>query len=114
MFCSNCGSNIPANYQACPNCGMAQNQVPPQRQQQLMIDNYLVGSILVTIFCCLPFGLVALIYASKVNTCLALGDIAGAQAASQSAKTWMWVGFGCGLASSLIWGAIQVMMLALV
>ena len=31
-------------------------------------NNYLVWAILVTIFCCLPFGIVAIIKANKVNT----------------------------------------------
>ena len=31
-------------------------------------NNYLVWAKLVTIFCCLPFGIVAIIKANKVNT----------------------------------------------
>ena len=54
------------------------------------VPNYLVHSILVTVFCgcSLPFGIVAIIHASKVDTYLTRGDHAAAVAASESAKTW--------------------------
>lgn len=58
------------------------------------IDNYLWQSIAVTVMCCLPFGIVAIIYASKVDGLVAKGDIAGAMAASKSAKMWVNVSVG--------------------
>ncbi|WBO83895.1 CD225/dispanin family protein [Hymenobacter yonginensis] len=51
--------------------------------------NWLVESILVTIFCCLPFGIVAIINAANVNSRLALGDYNGALEASQKAGKWV-------------------------
>ena len=54
----------------------------PQR-----IPNYLIPSILVTIFCCLPLGIVAIIFAAQVNGKVAAGDIAGAQSSSRTART---------------------------
>ncbi|WP_411827972.1 CD225/dispanin family protein [Luteolibacter sp. AS25] len=63
------------------------------------IPNYLWQSIVVTVLCCLPFGVVSIVYAAKVDSLKATGDIVGAQAASKSAKTWAIV----GLAS---WGAV--------
>lgn len=36
--------------------------------------NYLVESILVTIFCCQPFGIVGIVFASQVNSKHASGD----------------------------------------
>lgn len=67
------------------------------------IPNYLVQAILTTIFCGLPFGIVAIVYAAQVNGKVAAGDIAGAQAASKTAKTWCWVAFGCGLAGIILY-----------
>ncbi|MFT3990257.1 MAG: CD225/dispanin family protein [Luteolibacter sp.] len=52
------------------------------------IPTYLWQSIVVTCFCCLPFGVPAIVYAAKVDGLQARGDIAGALAASKSAKTW--------------------------
>ena len=62
--------------------------------------NYLIESILVTIFCCLPFGIVGIINAAQVNTKFELGDYDGALKASKEALKWMtW-----GIVSSLIIG----------
>ena len=54
-------------------------------------DNYLVWSILSTLLCCLPLGIVAIINSSKVNGLWAAGQFAEAQKASQDAKKFaMW------------------------
>ena len=45
-------------------------------------------AILVTLLCFLPTGIVAIVFASQVNTKLAAGDVAGAVEASNKAKTW--------------------------
>ena len=54
------------------------------------VPNYLVQSILVTLCCCLPFGIVAIVSAAKVNGLLASGDYEGAVKASEDAKKWCW------------------------
>ena len=51
-------------------------------------DSNLVWAILTTIFCCLPFGIVSIVYASKVDSLWAQGNYQGAQDASNKAKTW--------------------------
>ncbi len=51
--------------------------------------NYLVESILATLFCCLPLGIVAIINASKVNSAFDAGNHDEAQKASDDAKKWM-------------------------
>ncbi len=58
------------------------------------IPNYLVQSILVTLFCCLPFGIVAIVYAAQVNARVQAGDIQAAISASNNAKMWSWISFG--------------------
>lgn len=53
----------------------------------------IVSTVLATCLCC-PLGLigiVAIVFSNKVNTLLNQGDLAGAQRASASAKTWCWV-----------------------
>ena len=62
--------------------------IPGQGAPGTPPKNYLVWSILSTIFCCIPFGIVAIVFASQVNTKWQAGDYAGAQQASQRAKTW--------------------------
>lgn len=59
--------------------------------------NWLVESILVTIFCCLPFGIVGIVNASQVNSRQAAGDTAGALNASKEAAKWVKLGFWVGI-----------------
>lgn len=63
------------------------------------VPNYLWQSIVVTVLCCLPFGVVSIVHAAKVDSLVAQGDIVGATAASQSAKKW-------AIAGVASWGAI--------
>jgi len=64
---------------------------PPQQPAGQAPNNYLVWSILVTLFCCLPFGIVAIVKSSQVNGLWAQGRYAEAQASAESAKKWvMW------------------------
>ncbi|MEV0619934.1 CD225/dispanin family protein [Nonomuraea sp. NPDC050404] len=51
-------------------------------------DNHLVPAILTTLFCCLPLGIVSIVKSSQVNQKWQVGDFAGAQQASEEAKTW--------------------------
>ncbi|GAB1309004.1 CD225/dispanin family protein [Urechidicola sp. KH5] len=65
--------------------------------EQQRPKNYLVESILVTIFCCLPLGVVGIVFASQVNSKFDSGDIDGANRASQDAKKWMKWGLISGI-----------------
>ncbi len=64
---------------------LKQTQTPP--------PNYLVWAILTTIFCCLPFGIISIVFAAQVNSKWVAGDYNGARKASNNAKTWAWVAF---------------------
>lgn len=89
MYCTNCGNELPPDAIACANCGtgVPHFPLPPK------IPNYLVHSVVATLCCCLPLGIVALVYAAQVNTKLAAGDEAGAQESSKKAKTWVFAAF---------------------
>lgn len=70
---------------------------PPMRSTPMVrpnIPTYLWQSIVATVLCCMPFGVVAIVYAAKVDSLIAMGDYAGAQSASDSAKTWVGVSVG--------------------
>lgn len=71
-------------------------------------DNYLVWSILVTVLCCLPFGIVSIINAAKVNGLWGSGQYAEAQAASENAKKWAIWGAVAGVIVGVIYGVIAV------
>lgn len=64
--------------------------------------NYLVWSILATIFCCLPLGIVSIVFSTQVNSKWALGDVAGAQDASEKARRFaVW--------SAIAWAVLAVL-----
>ncbi len=113
MYCSNYGAQNDDNATYCTNCGNELRRIetppvdlppPPQAQTQVSypppqapVPNHLVPAIRTTLFCCLPFGIVSIVYAAQVNGKLAAGDRAGALQSSQNAKTWAWISFGTGL-----------------
>jgi len=95
MYCTYCGTAYAEGAAACPQCGrqIARFAAPPA------IPNHLAGAVLTTLCCCMPFGIVSLVFAAQVNSKLAAGDLAGAQLASKNAKTWMIVAVVMGLLS---------------
>lgn len=60
-------------------------------------NTWLVQSILLTILCCLPFGIVSIVYAAKVDGLYAMKQYAEAQEASNMAKKWFYIGLFTGL-----------------
>jgi len=54
-------------------------------------ESGLVWGILTTLFCCLPFGIVSIVYASKVDSLWYMGNYEGAMDSARKAKNWaMW------------------------
>jgi hypothetical protein len=65
-----------------------------------------VWAILTTIFCCLPAGVVSIVYAAQVNSKWQGGDQHGAYNASKNARTWAIVSAAVGLVGIVIWVAV--------
>jgi len=59
----------------------------PQRSNEY-VPNQMVWAILTTLFCCLPLGVVSIVYASQVDGKRAAGDIAGARQSAEKARFW--------------------------
>jgi len=70
---------------------------PPPLGATANIPNYLIPAILATVFCCLPVGVVSIIFAAQVSGKIAAGDMAGAMDASRKAKMFMFIAVGLGL-----------------
>ena len=123
-FCMDCGEPVLAGASFCSRCGRAIGQgqdrpadaaetttaSQPQADPpftydpvQPHVNNYLAQAILVTIFCCLPLGIAAIVFAAQVNGKLASGDYAGAVRTSNTAKLLCWISFGIGLAVVFLW-----------
>jgi hypothetical protein len=115
VYCPNCSAENSEDATYCANCGNELNRIetpsedvppPPQggtqtsyapQSSQADVPNYLVQAILTTVFCCLPLGIVSIVYAAQVNGKVAAGDRAGALESSRNARLWAWISFGAGL-----------------
>lgn len=71
-------------------------------------DNYLVWSILVTLFCCLPAGVYAIILSSKVDSLYASGNYDEAQRNADEAKKWCIISAVISLVIGIIYFFIVV------
>ena len=80
---------------------------PPQQPAGQAPNNYLVWSILATLFCCLPFGIVAIVKSSQVNGLWAQGRYAEAQASAESAKRWVVWSAVIGVVVGIIYGILM-------
>ncbi|HSK80196.1 MAG TPA: CD225/dispanin family protein [Thermoanaerobaculia bacterium] len=65
------------------------------------IPNYLPWAIAATLFCCMPGGIVSIIFAVKANTAKNTGDLAAARSAANQAKIWLIVSVVGGLLVSM-------------
>ncbi len=66
------------------------------------------GAILCTVLCCLPLGIVSIVYASKVSGLWTQGRYAEAQLASANAKKWAIWGAVAGVILGIIYAIIAV------
>lgn len=121
MFCARCGNNLPNNVIFCNRCGYRVG-TPVTRPESLgtgvrkprkkpafravrtestdsaeCIFNWLTPAVLVTVFCCLPFGIPAIIFAVRANTLAELGYTEEAKKAAESAKKWHYLALGAGI-----------------
>ena len=74
----------------------------PSAPPTYQIPNYLAQSILVTLCCCLPVGIPAIVYASRIDNLMRMGQYAEAQECSRKAKMWCWISFGIGIPANII------------
>ena len=76
---------------------MSQNWTPPPAGGSASgtVPNYLVPAI-ISIFCCWPLAIPAIIFATRVNSSVAAGNMAAAQEASAQAKKFMKLAFIIG------------------
>ena len=74
--------------------------------------SWMVESILVTLFCCLPFGIAGIVNASKVESKFYAGDIAGAKRASEEAGKWTKVSFFIGIGGIVLYAIMMAVGIA--
>lgn len=133
MFCPKCGATNDDAARFCGACGTDMSaylsqaggqpaaQLPPQYQQPYQqpaqpgpygyggmvprVASHLVWAIISFVFFFWPTAIAAIVYASRVNNRLAIGDFYGAQEASRKAKIWCWVSF---IIAVVVWVVVAV------
>ena len=115
MFCPKCGQENSSAANHCVRCGEGMPNAEPQygvvvpaSSARVAVNNNLVWAILATLFCCLPFGIVAIVYAAQVDAKVSAGDIAGAQLSARHAGMWSWISFGVFMAVIVVYFAIVI------
>jgi hypothetical protein len=73
---------------------------PPVSGTPDRVPNYLIPAIISAI-CCLPLGIVSIIFAAQVNGKVASGNMTGALDASKKAKMFSYIAIGLGI---VVWG----------
>ena len=122
MYCTSCGTENDDGARFCKSCGNTMPEPGPGARRfepehsgvaepPPHVPNYLVQAILVTIFCCLPSGIVSIVYAAQVNGKIASGDVKEAMRSSERAKLWAWASLGIGIAIYAIFVILPVLAL---
>ena len=91
MYCRSCGVANDDNAYKCTQCGEILQFAQPTK-----IENNLVLAVIVTALCCMPFGIVGIVYATQVNAKAMAGDIAGAEECARKSRRWSLWGLGLG------------------
>lgn len=66
-------------------------------------DPWLWQSIVATVLCCLPLGIVAIVFAAQAQSAIGIGDYASAREKAGKAKTWTLASVGVGLVLVVGW-----------
>ncbi|MDE5889737.1 MAG: CD225/dispanin family protein [Bacteroidales bacterium] len=105
MYCRNCGAEMPGEDRFCASCGHEQQVAAVKKASGMehRPENYLVLSIIVTVLCCLPFGIAGLIYSTKVDSCWDAGNADGARLYSRKARQWSLWGIGLAAVGMLLY-----------
>ncbi|MBO7680462.1 MAG: CD225/dispanin family protein [Thermoguttaceae bacterium] len=118
-FCRRCGARLNPEQIVCVQCGAAVAPAPSgpnaygaqnygwqnyggQNGGAMEIPNYLVWAILEALFCCLPFGVIAIVYAVGANSAKESGNYVQAQKKARSAKKWLIWGIVLGIITNLL------------
>ena len=80
--------------QSTPESANSASTASAPQPQEVKPDNFLAWAIISTILCCLPFGIVAIVYASQVDSYWFAGNHEAARRSSRNARTWTWVSVG--------------------
>ncbi|WP_052664568.1 CD225/dispanin family protein [Nitriliruptor alkaliphilus] len=67
------------------------------------VDPWLWQSIVATVLCCLPFGIVGIVKSSQARSAMDMGNGVVAKQRADEARTWTLVSVGAGLLAWVLW-----------
>lgn len=100
MYCPRCGSINRDGSEACRECGRSFSKVragPVPR-----VPNNMIWAIATTLCCCLPAGIVSIVFAAQSSGKLQVGDYLGAMEKYRLSRLWTWIAVGLGLGVVLV------------
>ena len=109
-----CGQQNQNYTQQAPNYGQQnqgyyqQNNFNGMPQEPVNCVPYLILSIVSTLCCCLPFGVVGIVFSAKINSAMLAGNLEEAQNNAKMARIWIIVSFAIGLLTWLIYMVLIV------
>ena len=117
----NTSYNEPNNYEYGQGYGQQNQNYNQQNQGYYQQNNfngmpqepvnwvpYLILSIISTLCCCLPFGVVGIVFSAKINSAMLAGNLEEAQNNAKMARIWIIVSFAIGLLTWLIYMVLIV------
>lgn len=117
----NTSYNEPNNYEYGQGYGQQNQNYNQQNQGYYQQNNfngmpqkpvnwvpYLILSIISTLCCCLPFGVVGIVFSAKINSAMLVGNLEEAQNNAKMARIWIIVSFAIGLLTWLIYMVLIV------
>jgi hypothetical protein len=111
MFCGKCGADNPDDATFCRSCGQRlrdTRQPLAEAGQSGAVEIPLATAILTAIFCCQPFGIVAIIYAAMAQGRLSEGNVDAAR--DLAGKSWYWIKLSLGI--GIVWTVIVLLIMA--
>lgn len=120
LTCHDCGGKVSSDAATCPHCGAPVKPAPVSQPPhvvnnsnnapaagsttaEIKPNSWLIWAILSTLLCCLPLGIVGIVYASKVDSAWYAGRYDEARAAADKAKTFTFLSAGLALALYVIY-----------
>lgn len=103
-------SNQPPQTPPPAPAGPGAPQPPIEPLRPPMPPTYLVWAILATLCCCLPAGIVAIIYSANVSSKYYAADYEGASRTSRNAEIWIIVSIVLGIITNALYLPLTLLM----
>lgn len=115
MYCTQCGSPNDEGAASCCSCG---SPLQPPHMYAGAIPGFGLGpatagvsltqGIVVTLFCCMPTGIVAIVYAALAMGANSAGDYVLAHRHVKTSNLWSWISFGVVVVPITLWIVLVV------